>query len=133
MGTKARDIMSAKVTVAFEDMSIEDAVKLLVNEHITGMPVVDSEGRMVGVVSEYDIIADACRKERLSGKYLKQKIRFSRKVEAVREDTPLNEVVRRMVKRRFRRLPVLDSKDRLVGIISRRDVIRLIYYRAKVR
>lgn len=133
MGTKARDIMSAKVTVARDDMSIEEAVQLLVNQHITGMPVVDKEGRMVGVVSEYDIIADAAKRPSLSQKYLQRKISFSRKVEAVREDTPLNEIVRRMIKRKFRRLPVLDSKDRLVGIISRRDLIRLIYYRAKVR
>lgn len=131
MTTKAKDIMSSNVTVAHERMSIEEAVRLLVRQHITGMPVVDDEGRMVGVISEYDIIAEAARLKRLSADYLKKQISFSRKIEAVREDTPLNEVVRRFVKKKYRRLPVVDKKSRLVGIISRRDVIRLIYYRAK--
>lgn len=132
MSTKAKDIMSVNVTVAREGMSIEEAVRLLVRQHITGMPVVDQEGKMVGVMSEYDIIAEAARLKRLSSDYLKQKISFSRKIEVVTEDTPLNEVVRRFVKKKYRRLPVVDRQQRLVGIISRRDVIRLIYYRAKV-
>ena len=132
MATKAKDIMSTQVTVAHENMSVEDAVKLLVLHSITGMPVVNARGQMVGVLSEYDIIVDASQAKLLTRKYLKQKITFSRKVDAVFEDTPLSDVVKRFVKRRYRRLPVLDRKSRIVGIISRRDVIRLIYYRAKV-
>ena len=133
MATKAKDIMSTLLTVARDDMSVEEAVKILVCQHITGMPVVNKKGEMVGVLSEYDIIREASLVKSLSKGYLKQKIRFSEKVDAVDEDTPLPAIIRRFVKHKFRRLPVLDKKRRLVGIISRRDVIRLIYYRAKVR
>lgn len=132
MATTAKDIMSTQVTVARDDMSVEEAVQLLVCKHITGMPVVNAKGQMVGVLSEYDIIVDAAHAKHFSRSYLKQKITFSRKVDAVFEDTPLRDIVRRFVKHKFRRLPVLDKGNRIVGIISRRDVIRLIYYRAKV-
>ena len=48
--------MSSKLIVAKEGMNIEDAVKLLVNNKVTGLPVVDESGKMVGILSEYDII-----------------------------------------------------------------------------
>jgi CBS domain-containing protein len=132
MNTIARDIMSSKLIVAKEGMNIEDAVKLLVNNKVTGLPVVDAQGKMVGILSEYDIIARVGREKDLSASLFKAGIPYSKTVESVREDTPLPEILSRFIELKCRRLPVLDGADRLVGIISRRDVMKVLYYRAKL-
>lgn len=132
MKTTAKDIMTSKMIVAKEGMNIEEAVKLLVNNRITGLPVVDGQGRMIGILSEYDIIARVGKEEKIEPALFKDRIPFSTSVETVVEDTPLNEVLDRFIQLKCRRLPVLDRKGQLVGIISRRDVMKVLYYRAKV-
>lgn len=124
--------MSSKLIVAKEGMNIEDAVKLLVNNKVTGLPVVDAAGKMVGILSEYDIIARVGREKELNAALFKAGIPYSTKVESVHEDTPLPEILTRFIELKCRRLPVLDKGERLVGIISRRDVMKVLYYRAKL-
>lgn len=132
MKTTARDIMSSKLIVAKEGMNIEDAVKLLVNNKITGLPVVDAKGRMIGILSEYDIIARVGKEKKLDSSLFKNDIVYTTQVESVSEDTSLQEILDRFIQLKCRRLPVLDRDGRLAGIISRRDVMKVLYYRAKV-
>lgn len=132
METKARDIMAMDVLSLSEDSTIEDALKMLVNKNITGLPVTDANGRMVGVLSEYDIIEQISRAKKLSAKTLQQKIHFSKKVETVEDTMPLPQIIDHFVKTKVRRLPVLTKSKRLVGIITRRDIMRVLFYRAKV-
>lgn len=132
MKTTAKDIMTSKMIVAKEGMNIEDALKLLVNNKITGLPVVDGEGRMIGILSEYDIIAHVGKEKKLEPGLFKSAISYSKKVETVEEDTDLSTVLDRFIQLKCRRLPVLDKNGHLVGIISRRDVMKVLYYRAKV-
>lgn len=132
MKTTAKDIMSSKLIVAREGMNIEDAVKLLVNNKVTGLPVVNSEGKMVGIISEYDIIAKVGIEKKLDPSLFKDGIPYTKAVESVDEDTPLQDILNRFIQLKCRRLPVLDKDGRLVGIISRRDVMKVLYYRAKV-
>jgi len=132
MNTTAKDIMSTKLIVAKEGMNIEDAVKLLVNNKITGLPVVDKEGKMVGILSEYDIIAQVGKEKNLDSSLFKNEVPFTKKVEFVSESTSLQEILDRFIVLKCRRLPVLDQENRLVGIISRRDVMKVLYYRSKV-
>lgn len=132
MKTIARDIMSSKLIVAKEDMSMEDALKLLVNNRVTGMPVVNGRGEMVGIVSEYDIIASVGRQKKVAPEAFKVELPYTRQVEAVNEDTSLEDILDRFISAKCRRLPVVDKGGRLVGIISRRDVMKVLYYRAKV-
>jgi CBS domain-containing protein len=130
--TKARDIMSSKLIVAREGMNVEEALKLLVNNKITGLPVVNGKGEMVGILSEYDIIARVGKAKTLDPESFKGDLPYTRQVEAVREDTTLEDILDRFISAKCRRLPVLDPDGRLVGIISRRDVMKVLYYRAKV-
>lgn len=132
MNTIAKDIMSNRVIVATEGMSMEEAVKILVNNKITGLPVVDVNGVMIGILSEYDIISHVVSEKNLEPQVFNKDIKFTKIVESVKEDTPLNEILERFVNKKIRRLPVLDQENRLVGMISRRDVMRVLYYRAKV-
>lgn len=132
MKTTAKDIMSNKLIVAKEGMNIEDAVKLLVNNKITGLPVVDAKGKMIGILSEYDIIARVGKEHKLDSSLFKNGITYTTAVESVNEDTSLQEILDRFIQLKCRRLPVLDRDGRLAGIISRRDVMKVLYYRAKV-
>lgn len=132
MKTTAKDIMSSKLIVAKEGMNIEDAVKLLVNNKITGLPVVDAKGKMIGILSEYDIIARVGKEKKIDSSLFKNGITYSTQVESVNEETSLQEILDRFIQLKCRRLPVLDQDGRLAGIISRRDVMKVLYYRAKV-
>lgn len=132
MKTTAKDIMSSRLIVAKEGMNMEDALKLLVNNKVTGLPVVNGKGEMVGIISEYDIIASVGKAKKLEPEAFQGNLPYTKNVEAVNEDTPLQDVLERFITAKCRRLPVLDSKGRLVGIISRRDVMKVLYYRAKV-
>lgn len=132
METTAKEIMSDKLIVARDGMTVEEAIKLLVNNKVTGLPVVDDKGHMVGVLSEYDIIADVGTEKSIDNSLFKKNICYTKDIIAVNENTPLTEIMDRFIKLKCRRLPVIDGDKRLVGIISRRDIMRLLYYRAKV-
>jgi CBS domain-containing protein len=103
-----------------------------VNNKITGLPVVDAKGKMIGILSEYDIIARVGKEKKIDSSLFKNDIVYSTQVESVNEDTSLQEILDRFIQLKCRRLPVLDRDGRLAGIISRRDVMKVLYYRAKV-
>jgi CBS domain-containing protein len=130
--TTARDIMSSKLIVAKEGMNVEEALKLLVNNRVTGLPVVNKSGQMVGILSEYDIIARVGQNKQIDSSCFQGDLPYTKQVEAVNEDTTLDAILDRFISAKCRRLPVLDKSGRLVGIISRRDVMKVLYYRAKV-
>src|SRR5205085_1908070 len=111
--------------------TLEEALKALINYRITGLPVVDRERRMVGVVSEYDLIRQISKFPDLTPEIFQQPIEFTRQIMTVPTSTPLSQLVTHFIDQKFRRLPVVDQDQRLVGIITRRDLMRVFYYRAK--
>ncbi len=124
--------MSTELISVRPTTSVEEAVKLMVNSRITGLPVVDEKGKMVGVLSEYDVIVQIAKKGHLDQRTFSQPISFSSKVESISEMTPLSEIIDSFVESRFRRLPVVDKKGKLIGIITRRDLMKVFYYRAQL-
>ncbi len=131
METKARDIMSKKIQTARDGMTVEEAIKLLVNKKVTGVPVTDYEGIMIGILSEYDILKQLSG-SRIESKAFNKPIVYSRHILAVDQDTPLEAVVNEFLDKKVRRLPVTDRKGKLVGIITRRDLMRVYYYRSRL-
>ena len=144
---KAKEIMRKKVTTISKDASIEELSDLLVDKKISGVPVLDENGKMAGIVTEGDLIFRDSdlhfpRYFKLLGsiiyleslnkfqknlkKYLGTKVEdvMTTKVKAVKEDTPLNEIANLMIKYNVNRVPVLDEKDDLVGIITRADIVK---------
>jgi len=132
MNAIAQDMMSTELLTVYEDCSLEEALKLLVNNRITGLPVVNREQKMVGIISEYDILKQIFSYEKLNPEIFKEKITFSKSVKSVQENATLAEVMAMFMGEPFRRLPVVNQEGRLVGIITRRDLIRIFYYRAKL-
>lgn len=134
MDTVAKEIMSKELIVGQDGISIEDAVKILINNKITGFPIVDTNGHMIGVLSEFDIIQQVTtlEKKTTSAKNFKLPATFSKQIISVKEDTNFEDVMNHFVKENVRRLPVVDAEGKIKGIITRRDVMRILYYRARL-
>ena len=120
-----RDVMTTQVISVVESALIDAAIDLIVSKGISGVPVVDESGRVVGVISEYDVLplyADEHNNKRT----LQPCFRFmNRKLRTIQADATVASAAAVLKASRIRRLLVLDGDD-LVGVLSRRDVIRVI-------
>lgn len=145
----ARDVMTPHVVTVAEDMSTHDLARFLVEHEISGAPVVDAQGRLVGVVSMTDIVrSDAERDEDLDNpgyyrgdpydftledlgqKYVEQQSVTVREVmtpaiHSVADTAPVAEVAAMMLERHVHRLIVMRDADP-VGIITSLDLLRMI-------
>ena len=126
------EFMSREVLTLSENALLGEALKILVKFKVTGIPIVNSTGKMIGVYSEYDLIRQVQAHQQMSKALLSTPIEFSRSVKAVTPETSVDEVLRLFMEERFRRLPVLDETGKLVGIITRRDLMRAFYYQAQL-
>jgi CBS domain-containing protein len=111
---KAEDVMTTKVVTITEEQSKQQAARLLSQHRISGLPVVNNDYVVVGVVTEFDVIS---KEGQSVGEIM------SRGVISVTPDTDLDAVGHILVHERIKRLPVLDQ-GRLVGIVSRADLVR---------
>jgi len=112
----AKDIMTKKVITVMPLTTVKNLAKTLSGNNISGVPVVDQRGKVMGIVSEADVVAK-------SGKQVKGIM--SKNVVSVKEETEVEEIARLLAAHRFNRVPVL-RQGKLVGIVSRADIIRAI-------
>lgn len=115
-------IMTSDMVTVRPDMLIEDAIELLLKERISGLPVVDDQGGLIGVVTEFALLAiayDKRVKHQTVGEHM------TRDVITVDMDDPISRVADLCIVHRVRRVPVMQS-GRLVGVIARRDVLRAL-------
>lgn len=116
---KVKEVMTADVISVLENSTVEDAARLLARHRISGLPVLNSAGKLSGLVTEYDLIS----KQGHSVADI-----MSRGVISVTEDTDVEEVAHLLTNSRIRRVPVV-SGDQLVGIVSRSDLVKQIAMR----
>ena len=140
---KAADIMTADVVTVTPETPVPQIVKLLLARGISGVPVVDADGKVIGVVSEGDLLRRAelgTQKRRgswltfftgtatLAEDYVRahgelaQDI-MTRDVASVPPSAPISDIADMMEERRVKRVPVIDG-DNLVGIVSRSNLLR---------
>jgi CBS domain-containing protein len=112
----AKNIMTRDIVTVSAGMKVKDLAMTLIKNQISGAPVVDRNGKIVGVVSEIDIVAK-------KGKDVKSIM--SKKVISVTEETPVEEIAQLMNTHRIKRLPVMNG-DEVVGIVSRADIVSAI-------
>ena len=113
---KVKEIMTAPVITVGRDATVPEIARLLRGRRVSAVPVVDAEGAVVGLVSEYDLLA---RTGATASDVM------TTQVICVTEDTDVDEVRHLLVERRIRRVPVLAG-GRMVGIVSRSDVMALL-------
>lgn len=147
---KALDVMTSKVVTVSPDTSVSEVAELFLRYRISAVPVVDGDKRVLGMVSEGDLlhraetdtelrrpwwlslIADASER---AHDYVKSHGRhaadvMTSKVVTIAEDTPLAEIARLLEERRIKRVPVTRN-GKLVGIVSRADLVRALASRPK--
>jgi CBS domain-containing protein len=122
----AGDIMTRKVHTIHPEATVREAAQLLFGQRISGAPVVNTDGAIVGIVTEADITSkvglDANNVDQRS---LRVVDIMTREIIAVEEDTPVHEIAKLLTERRIKRVPVVrDGKP--VGIISRADIVHAV-------
>ncbi len=145
---QARDIMTTQVITTSPQTPVLDLARLLAEHKINGVPVVDDDGRLVGVVTQSDLI-DRVKKFELphvitildAHFFLERPSTFKKNLEklvgnqvsdimtspavTIPPEMPLDEIATTMARRQVHTLPVVEG-DRLIGIIGKIDVIRAL-------
>ena len=138
---QAKDIMTVNVISVSEDTPVHEVVGLLLKHRISAVPVVDGERKVVGIVSEGDLLrpegasrSGTKRPWWLEAVFAGQTVAYekahgrtagavmTRNVFTVDEDTPLNEIAELLERHHIKRVPVV-SEGRLAGIVSRANLL----------
>lgn len=118
--TKAREIMTKDVITVTKQTILTDVMQLLLDNRISGLPVVDADGMLEGIVSEIDLVNSM-----LSGNAADTNAGeiMSSKVTSFSPDANCAEMAECFAVNHIRRFPIVDH-GKVVGIVSRRDVLR---------
>jgi CBS domain-containing protein len=119
----ARDIMTERVVTIRPTASVRSAIERLLSEEISGLPVVDENDRLVGIVTEFALLATAYDENVTKDQVGKH---MTADVLTVDIDDPIRKIADLFIVHRVRRVPVMD-KGRIAGLISRRDVLKAVY------
>ncbi|MFE2547381.1 CBS domain-containing protein [Streptomyces sp. NPDC059355] len=128
---KVADLMTDEVVSVAPGTSFKDVAKLLAQYDISGVPVLDEEDRVVGVVSQTDLLAHAGPGPDTSGQNGTEAEPptagdvMSAPAVTVHAEGTAADAARLMTRRSIERLPVVDVEDRLIGIVTRRDLLRM--------
>lgn len=145
---KAADIMTRDVVTVGSDATVADAIRLMLEHHVSGLPVLSGHGRLVGIVTESDLLRRAelgTEKSRirwlhllfdpdtLAADYTREHGRritsvMTNNVVTASVTTPIDEIVDLMEQHHIKRLPIIDNQH-VVGIISRADVLQALAMR----
>ena len=147
---KAKDIMTTDVIVAKKGDTIANVAKILISGKIGGLPVIDEENKVIGIISETDIIKKEKRAHSTPFINVLEGIIFlddinkmekdlrdiaaykveelmSKNIVKVNEDQDFDDVANIMIKKSINRVPVVDENNILKGIICRYDIIKAMY------
>ncbi|OGS47065.1 MAG: hypothetical protein A2539_08185 [Elusimicrobia bacterium RIFOXYD2_FULL_34_15] len=119
---RAKDVMIKEVFTVHPGSTLKEAVKTILSKGISGLPVVDDSGKVIGIITEKDII-----NYMISGNLHHALVSeaMSKNIVSVHTDTDLTKIALLFSEKGIKRVPVIDD-GKLVGIISRRDMIRSI-------
>jgi CBS domain-containing protein len=126
-----KDIMTADLATVRSDASYREMTTLLQARRVSGLPVVDAEGIVVGVVSETDLLTRALgqgpgrwpHRKHVTTAELTARDLMTHPAVTTSPDEPVAGVARLMAARKLRRLPVVDGQGHLAGIVCRSDVL----------
>ena len=116
-----KTVMSKDVITIFPETPVEEASRILIEKEINHIPVVDENNRLIGIVTSWDVA-----KAVAMGKIGKVSDIMTRHVITVFPDEPVDVAARRMEMHNISALPVIDSKRKVLGIITSEDLSRLL-------
>lgn len=142
---KAADVMVANVISVTPDVLVQDVAYILLSNRISAVPVIDDDGRLLGIVSEGDLMRRAeagtgrhrswwlamlTRTEVLAADYVREHARkvtdvMTRNVVTVAPDTPLQDIATLLEKNGIKRVPVVEG-GKVVGIVSRANLLQAL-------
>jgi CBS domain-containing protein len=142
---RASDIMVADVITVTPESDVPQVAAILLTNHISAAPVVDANGRLVGMISEGDLLHRSeagtaherpwwlqilLSRELLAGEFLREHSRrvgdlMSREVVSAAPDTPVADIATLLERHRIKRVPIVDN-GRIVGIVSRANLIQAL-------
>ncbi len=147
---KVKEMMTKEVTSILPDTNAQEALTLLIKMRISGLPVADKEGRLLGMFTEKDILSyflpsyvekvgrfiyeenpKATGKKISELTNLKVSQLMRREVVTTTEEANLFEVAKAMLTQKARRVPVVDKKGIMVGIVARCDILKAIMKEAE--
>jgi CBS domain-containing membrane protein len=140
---KARDVMTRDVVKVGRDAPVTEVARIMASRSISGLPVVDAEDRVVGVISEKDFVSRLCGGKDLHSfmevvasclipegrtplfiEDQKAEGIMTRPPVTVSEEATISEIASLMAEKRINRVPVTDGEGRLVGIVARADIVQ---------
>jgi CBS domain-containing protein len=143
IGVKAKDIMTTDIILLKEDYSLHKASRALSDYHTSGAPVVNNLGKIIGIISESDIVSyistfqddelefdNTSELPELAQMYIQASTVpvadiMTKEVVTANPDTSIEDLARLMTENNINRVPILE-KGKLVGIVSRIDILRNI-------
>lgn len=149
MAKTVADIMSRDPMTVRPDTPLNEAIKILADRKISGLPVVDDTGKIIGVLSETDLmwqetevtppayimvldsviyLENPGQYERELHKALGQTVGevMTKSATTIRADQPVQQAAQILLHKDIRRLPVVDDENHLVGIVTRGDIVRVM-------
>jgi len=115
----ASDIMTRNVCTIQPEASAQQAAQLLYQKRISGAPVVNAQGQLIGMITEADIISKVNREG------LRVADIMTHELIVVTEETPVGEIAQLLTERKIKRVPVVRD-GKLVGIVSRADIVHAV-------
>ncbi|MDJ0725957.1 MAG: CBS domain-containing protein [Prochloraceae cyanobacterium] len=149
MSKTVAEVMTPNPITVEPETDLNQAIKIMAEKQISGLPVVDGEGKLIGVISETDLmwqetglepppyimfldsiiyLQNPARHEKEIHKVLGQTVKevMSDKPIAISPDKSLREAARLMHDKKIRRLPAIDSEGKVIGILTRGDIVRMM-------
>ena len=125
MNLTASDIMNEDVITLRRNDSLRKAFKIIATKNFSGAPVVNDDDELIGVVTEKDLLAAVSLASSTPSQY-DQQIPYIQDAVAVNADMSIEELRGFFVEFGFKRFPVVDENRKVIGIVSRRDLVRLV-------
>ncbi|MBP1357674.1 MAG: CBS domain-containing protein [Sulfolobus sp.] len=122
LNTKLSNLMSKNLIFVYENEDLMDALSLMVIRNIGSLPIVNQYKRPIGIITERSLLFlyNDLREE------IKVSLFSSRKVQTIKKETLILDAIKMMIKRGFRRLPVENEENKVIGIITAVDIIKAI-------
>lgn len=118
----ASDVMSRGVKTVLPEQTLREVARLMREENVGIVPVTDAQGRLLGVVTDRDLVVRAVSEDRLPSQVRVADIMSSEDLEVATPDDSVHELIELMGRKQVRRIPVVERDNRLVGIVAMGDI-----------